>query len=287
MYGTILLATDGSPAAEQAANAALALADEFDAAVHAIHVRNGGDRLPGVEDEEADEFAHRGTGGIERFADSAAAAGIDATTATVEGQGSGHDRILEYARGEGADLVVVGTAGHTGVDRLVLGSVAEQLLRSAAVPVLTVHEDTPLDELDAILVPTDGSDPARRAAEHAADLAAALGSTLHVINVVDLASVHGSDLKTVEQTLTDAGEEAVEDVVELARTAGVDDVESTVVTGRPADGIVEHASDLDASLIVIGTHGRQGVDRVLLGSVAERVVRCAEVPVLGVRARDE
>jgi len=142
---------------------------------------------------------------------------------------------------------------------------------------------------DRILVPTDGSAGVERAIGHAIDLATAHGATIHAVYVVNTANYGGIPMETswegIRDVLIDEGEAAVERVVELCSEAGVD-VETAVVDGAPSRKIVEYADDEDCDLIVMGTHGRGGIDRLLLGSVAERVVRAAEVPVLTVRVDD-
>ena len=284
MYDTILVATDGSAAAETAVRSAIALAERFDAAVHAVHVMEMGELPPGVEDADADAFAGRGRTALEEFATAAEEAGIEAGTAMLDVDGPTHRGIVDYATDNGVDLVVVGTHGRTGLDRFVLGSVAENTLRSSPVPVLTVHEDTPLDPaVGDVVVPTDGSETASRAARHAIDVAVGAGVGLHVVNVVDLAA--GFDdvgSATVLEALEDAGQAAVDEVVSMAEEAGVEPVEGSVLSGRPHEAIVDYAAEVDAGLLVVGTHGRSGLDRLLLGSIAERVVRTAGCPVLGV-----
>jgi nucleotide-binding universal stress UspA family protein len=138
-----------------------------------------------------------------------------------------------------------------------------------------------------ILVPTDGSEAAEAVVDHAVDIAATYGARLHALYVVDT-SLHSSlevGIERVVEALRAEGREAVERVADQARMTGVD-VETHVVTGRPQRTILEVAADVDADLIVIGTHGRQGIRRYLLGSVTERIVRTADVPVLTVRAGD-
>jgi len=143
---------------------------------------------------------------------------------------------------------------------------------------------------DHILVPTDGSPGVERAVEHAVDLAAAHGATLHALYVVNTASYSSMPMETswehVRDMLGEEGEQALERVQELAEPEGVG-VETIVVDGSPSREIVHYAEDGGIDLIVMGTHGRGGIDRLLLGSVAERVVRASKVPVLTVRVGDD
>ena len=138
-----------------------------------------------------------------------------------------------------------------------------------------------------IVVPTDGSRAAEAALSHALSLVGDSDATVHLLYVADLGrdsvSVVGSD---VVDALVSDGEDVVETVAERVRTAGLD-VETEVVRANPAVGIVDYAEEIDADLIVMGTHGRRGLSRYLLGSVTERVVRTSSVPVLVLRADEE
>ncbi|MEF8777302.1 MAG: universal stress protein [Natronomonas sp.] len=136
---------------------------------------------------------------------------------------------------------------------------------------------------DRILLPTDGSEGTNRAVRQAIDLAAETGAELHVLFVVeDMPYAPEMMDDQVEMRLREIGHEAVEDIRERADEAGVD-VESVVEDGTPHQTILNYADSEDIDLIVMGTHGRSGLDRYLLGSVTERIVRSSDVPVLTVR----
>ncbi|MUW14757.1 universal stress protein [Halorubrum sp. CBA1125] len=139
---------------------------------------------------------------------------------------------------------------------------------------------------DRILVPTDGSEEGERAVSHALDLAAVHGAGIHALYVVDTASYAGMPMESTWEGVGDLlrgdAEEAVKQVEALAEGTGVD-VETAVVEGTPSREILRYAEDNDCDLVVMGTHGRGGIDRLLLGSVAEKVVRGSTVPVLTVR----
>ena len=151
-----------------------------------------------------------------------------------------------------------------------------------------VHVNMPL--YDRILVPTDGSTEGELAVCHALDLAAVHGASVRAIYVVDTARYAGMPMETtwegVGDLLYDDGEAALETVRELAADRDVD-VETAVVEGSPSREIITHAEETGCDLVVMGTHGRGGIDRLLLGSVAEKVVRGSSVPVLTVRIGDE
>lgn len=133
---------------------------------------------------------------------------------------------------------------------------------------------------DRILVPTDGSDGASRALAHALDVAGRTGASIDAVYVVDTGAVVDGATTGLLDRLAAEGDRAVETVADRTAAAGVELAGTAVVEGRPAARIVDYAAARGADLIVLGTHGRTGVDRYLLGSVAERVVRRAGVPVL-------
>ena len=284
MYDTILVPTDGSAAAETATETALALARRFDAAVHAINVVELDEFPADVESDAAEELTRRGEETLATLGDRAADAGVEATTRVVETVGSTHQAIVDYATDHDADLVVMGTHGRTGLNRLVLGSVTERTLRTSPVPVLTVHEDTTFEaDLERVLVPTDGSDAATVAADHGIALAGATDAAMHVVHVVDTTTTSGEFGGTgVLAALEGVGRRAVDDVIDRTDDADLRSVEASVLSGTPARAILDYAEERDIDLIVAGTHGRTGLNRYLLGSVTEKLVRVADVPVLTV-----
>ena len=272
MYETILVPTDGSDTSVAAGKAAFVLAREFGAELHALHVLE--------EDSPDRSYGNELVAAIE---DAAAEADIETTTAVVETDESVHRALIEYATEHDIDCIVMGTHGREALREYVLGSVAERTLREAPVPVITVHEDTAVSsEIDRVLVPTDGSDSANAAAEHAVAFATATGAAVHVIRVVDDRNVD----ETVHDAFEDAGQRAVEEVIETAQRADVSSIEAQVLSGIPHQAIREYAEHNDIDYVFMGTHGRTGVSRYLLGSVTERVVRLVDVPVVSLKATE-
>lgn len=143
-----------------------------------------------------------------------------------------------------------------------------------------------------ILIPTDGSDAVRPAVETALNLAETYDATLHVLFIVDQpVSVSGtgegfSGLDNLLNALEEEGHHATDAIADQARDS---DIETTAAVrrGNPHDDILTYATEHDIDLIVMGTHGRTGVKRALLGSVTEAVVRHSEVPVLTVHRDPE
>ncbi|MFA9517821.1 universal stress protein [Halopenitus sp. H-Gu1] len=139
---------------------------------------------------------------------------------------------------------------------------------------------------DRILVPTDGSPEGKRAVRHALELATIHDASVHTLYVVNVSSYAGLPMETtwdgVDDLLRSDAEAAVGEVESIAADYDVP-VETAVVEGSPSREIIDFAEREACDIIVMGTHGRGGIDRLLLGSVAEKVVRGSSVPVLTVR----
>jgi len=283
MYDTLLVPTDGSAAATTAVEQALTLAAQFDATLHAIHVVDRTD-YPVETDELAAELAERGTETVDAISERAAEQGVECTTEVLDTDNPVHEALIEDATDHNVDLIVMGTRGRTGLNRLVLGSVAERTLRASPIPVLTVHESADTDQaFERILVPTDGSNTASLAATHAIQVAAEADAALHIVHVVDLTAVSGEyGTGRILETMRTAGQQAVDELVDQATEADISTVEASILSGSPSRAVIDYATDRDVDCIVMGTHGRSGLDRLLLGSVTEKVVRLAEMPVLSV-----
>ena len=274
MYDRILIPTDGSDVAVAAAETGFAFTRRFDSTLHAVHVLDDGDPDQGDQLVTAVEEA-----GVDLD--------IETTTAVLEESPSVHDAIIDYVRDNEIDCIVMGTHGRTGLTRLALGSVAERTIRGAPVPVLTVHDDEVIEQpFEDVLVPTDGSDGARAAADHAVDLATDMGAALHVVHVLDDPFRYQDGSPAVLDALQERGQRAVDEIIDRADAADLRSAKASILRGRPARSIAEYANERDVDVVVMGTHGRTGIDRLLLGSVTEAVVRRAEVPVLCVTAPD-
>ena len=138
--------------------------------------------------------------------------------------------------------------------------------------------------LARILLPTDGSEGVERAVEHALSLARDRGADLHVLHVADTSTLPlDAHSEAAVQYMEAVAEESVAEILERAEDAGIESAVGAVRRGRPDRTILAYADEHDVDLIVMGTHGRTGLDHLLLGSVTERVVRSADVPVLTVR----
>jgi len=141
-----------------------------------------------------------------------------------------------------------------------------------------------------LLLPTDGSQGVTRAMNCAVAIALKFNAKIHVLHVVEAALLifnswdyGGLVNEKIGDKLREGGAQIVENTAGLIREAGIEDVEGIVREGSPAEVILRYARENTIDLIVMGTHGRRGLNRLLLGSVAEEVVRRSEAPVLTVR----
>lgn len=293
----ILFPTDFSPSAEGAFRHAAWLADRFDAELHVLHVvEHESEPVLGWPDvpppagplitlEEVHEDLEIPL--PEPPLGENDTVGVVATE--VVGR-TAPEAILDYARDEEVDLVVMGTEGKRGWRRGVLGSVAEAVTRRAPCPVLTVRpldapgtsEWPPSRVLLAIDdVPPDGIPPV---AEWAARIAVFHGVPLEVVHVTHepLLASGGFPLPSV---LRDEARRELADLTERLRAEipGELSVHITVRSGPPAETVLAVAEEVEAGLLVVGTEGLSGPGRLVLGSVAEELVRTAPCPVLVAR----
>jgi nucleotide-binding universal stress UspA family protein len=138
---------------------------------------------------------------------------------------------------------------------------------------------------ETVVIATDGSESVERAVAVAADLAERFGATVHALSVVDTDEIEGAPASVREDLRAALGESAREAAGEV-ETLVEGDVVTAVREGRPAPEVVDYAEAVDADVVAMGTRGRHGENRFLIGSVAERVVRMCLVPVLTVRQLD-
>lgn len=140
---------------------------------------------------------------------------------------------------------------------------------------------------DTILVPLDGSGPSDAALDEALDLAQAVDATVHALYIVDERVLHATQLDA--GGLVRAYEKEGDRIVSKAAEAGEEtsvEVVTAVEHGSPHRGILRYADEHDVDLIVMGTHGRRGLERYLIGSVTERVLRMADIPILTIRGEE-
>jgi nucleotide-binding universal stress UspA family protein len=289
MYENILLPFDGSEDAAAVLHHAGEIAHWTDATVQVLYVADTArDSVTVVEGNTVDALVRKGEDVVEEAAKTLETLAVPYETDVVQGDPA--PTIVDYAERYDQDLIVMPTHGREGISRYLFGSTAEKVVRLSSVPVLTVRmqpDETLEFPYENVLVPTDGSAAATHAAEHTLSFAASLDATVHVLSVVDDAALGADVRSTVAGTESeDAATEAVETVVAAAESRGVPDVVRHVEHGTPAEAILDCIDANDIHAVGMGTTGRRGTDRILLGSVAETTVRSAPVPVLTVAKQE-
>jgi nucleotide-binding universal stress UspA family protein len=289
----ILYATDLSPASEPAWDEAKRLGRLFDAEILLLHVVAPlpilpleGYVPPQVYEDLIGSARSDAQERLDRLLGSVAGSGLKTRIRLEEGPPA--SRILEAATQEAAALLIVGTHGRTGLERIVLGSVADRMVRQATCPVLTVRPTPgrgPRSEIRRICYATDFSPTARAAWPWVVALAGATGAMVDLVHVTfqPIPDHHlpSEAIGRMAQFLHDQGRVEAERFLERS-TLSRERVEVRLTQGVPGEQIVRRAQDGDADLVVMGTHGWSGVVRWMLGSVAQHVIQTAPCPVLTV-----
>ena len=303
---TILVPLDFSPASMEALAYGVSLAKKFQAAVHLVHVHQPDEAssVPGAghlmrETAEAIAFLREHLSEVQRKH----VPSFWPENCHVRG-GVVYQEIVDLAGEINADLIVLGTRGRTGLKRILLGSTAERVVRFASRPVLVVRlrkrkgratagTATPASAAELhirkILVPVDFSQCSMAGAMYAAFLGKAFGAKLCLLHAVQPPAPVVVDRVSVDRSSMDGLNlrNARLDMEAFSKLDFLRDITCAVEirTGYPVDQICDETKQTDVDLAVISTHGRSGFNRMLLGSVAEHVVRYAECPVLVVPSR--
>lgn len=306
MYHRMLIPLDGSPCSEQAAEVGLALAGRLGATVWLTYVAYVGPE-DGPQSDPQTEWAHTelhlGETLLEHWARVAQTRGLTAQTRVERGRIPG--AILRVADEAGCDLLVMGTHGRSGAGRLLLGSVAEAVIRHAQVPVLLVRAGTRSGQpaqgpmsWRRVLVPIDGGPTSPATLRHGAELARVCGAAVDVIHVLPglppglTASANpfmpALDLEPYRREQQEYAGAVLAEAARQVRDAGVpllaaDALPMPAGAVRIADVIIGAARTRQADVLVLGAHGAGGLGQLLLGSVAQRVTHLAPVPVLLVK----
>lgn len=289
-FRRILHPTDFSETARWALRHAAHLAEQYDADLHLLHVA-----------EVTDGYYAREPAYQERLEDRVRAlvAGLDAealrVTHLIDAGEVAAEGILDYAQGHAADLIVLGTHGRRGLRRLFAGSVAEEVVRRAPCPVLIVRKQDPSPEhlVDGVLVPLDLSEASRAALPFAKSLTKHYdGSRLHALHVfedLDLPPIYGDLENPLMKAFPEIREKVTGELQDWLDAAEGPSVPTTcaVESGPTEATILEYVETHGIDLLVLTAQGRSGLERLLLGSTAERLMRQAPVPVFIVPVREE
>lgn len=318
MTRPIIVPLDSSPLAERALPLAVAIARRGGTPLHLVTVNEPTQFPPevgtggtGTFDTSYDPVWVVPTGEarreyLDRMAGELREDGLAVETAMLEGMPS--QALVEYAREHDPLLLVLATHGRGGLSRAWLGSTTDRLLRDGSAPMLVVRvsddeaasDQTPLSSREAVprrvLIPLDGSALAEQILGPALAVGRLVGWEYDLMRLVPVPYVVGSpvmvhSLKVDQERLEEARAEArayMEDVRARLEADG-HTVRTRVVEGSGgalAEGILEAGAELDAELIALATHGHGGLKRLVLGSVADKLIRAAEVPLLVFRPEE-
>lgn len=266
----LVLPTDGSEFSEGAVREAINLAKTCSSKLIAVSVIEINPEYAAiapqlVEKEEKEAREH-----LESVKARALKEGVDCEIIAHQGE-EPYRYIVEEAERNKADMIVMGRRGRTGLKRLMMGSETARTIGHAPCNVLVVPRAAKL-EFKNILIATDGSKHSDAAATEAVGIAKRCGSSLIALSVI----YSDVDKKCAEEN--------IKKIKGLAEKEGVK-VDALIAEGRPFEVVVNTAKNKNADAIVIGSHGRTALARLLMGSVTERVIGTAECAVLVVKAK--
>ena len=294
----ILFPTDFSRCADQALIHAVYLAEKYQAALHLLHVVTLFEDQPGILSKELAETEQM----VKKLEDKAEIALNNAANVHANSDMeiivkqkraiSVAPAILEYASKNNIDLIVMGTQGKRGIEHLLLGSAAEEVVRSAKCPVFTIRESEetkPIKLFERILVPVDFSEHSKKALAYAKEIADSYGARIQLLHLIE---------DTIHPAYSLSGKSSIFDLVpsietdctrkieKLIKETGIskENTEIIVKGGQAANDIINFTKDNLSDLVVIATHGLTGIEHLLLGSVTEKVVRMAHCPVFTVKS---
>jgi nucleotide-binding universal stress UspA family protein len=283
----ILLTTDGSEFSEGAVREGIRLAKNCSSQLTVLCAVDYNPEFAALAPQIIEKWEKEARMHLDAVQARARKEGIDCATVVEKGEDA-YRSIVGYAEKNNSSMIVMGRRGRTGLKRLMMGSVTARVIGHAHCNVLVVPRAADL-RFNSILVATDGSRHSAAAASEAVGLAKRNKSQLTVLAIVPAEIAAPTDLdftidmreKLVEEEMRHA-EQNAKAVKEAAEKDGVA-VKAFVMTGKPAETIIQTAADRNADLIVVGSHGRTGLERLMLGSVTERVIVLASCPVLVVK----
>lgn len=297
LFSAILVGVDDAEPSRQAVSLAARLAREHDGRLILCHSVNW---LSLVAQTEAsgvyidptpiiDGMKEQGEALLAEAAAIAKGMGIDAERRNVEGEPA--ENLLKTAADERCSLILMGTHGRRGVGRFFIGSTTESVLRASTIPVLTLRPGEKIAPaahhcFERIVVGVDDSEPSDAAIKTIVELPAADRRHVTFCAVADLETVigaYGYHYVDIQESLHQQAQRTIDRAIAAARANNVE-ADGFVIEGRTREELLAAAKSENADLVVLGSHGRRGVRRFFLGSVAEGIVRSSHVPVLVVRS---
>ena len=298
MYSRILIPLDGSKTAEKVLPYARRLATVSHVGVELLGVVEMTDIAGDIGANEApyaEALIREAVRDSKDYLENLAKTFRNGTVRCSVEQGRPEDIIIAAAAADKDTLIAIATHGRSGVSRWLLGSVTEKVLRGTVNPLLVVRapEDSQTEgeaALSSVIVPLDGSEIAETVLSPIAALAKALELRVILVRVygLPLATYGGDDYYVpdyleLKDQIKDEADGYLSSRASLLRTQGVANVSTVVIEGSAADAIISLARKTPDNLVALSPYGRSGLQRWVLGSVTEKVVRHCEDPVLIVR----
>ena len=299
MYTKMLIPLDGSRTAEKVLPFARALAVTLKIPIELLGVLDIGVMVTHVATDKVrylDTWIAQGERSSSVYLKDVAGrlSGLSVTCAVERGRPA--EVIIERAAADRGTLITMATHGRSGINRWLLGSVAEKVLRGTTNPLFLVrgNEESTTDgapAMKSIVVPLDGSELAESVLPTVVEVAKALDFEVVLCRVYELpaSAYYGAEdylpnYDALKAQVKDEASNYLEQKVEVLKEKGLAKVSSVVLEGTGPDEIIQFAQAHPDSLVAMCTHGRSGVKRWVLGSVTEKVVRHSGDPVLVVRA---
>lgn len=286
---TLLLSTDGSEFSEGAVREAINLARICSSRLIALAVVETNPEYETMAPKLVEKEIEKTRTNLEALKERAAKENVKCEVVIRQGEEPYRYVVDEASRGH-VEMIVMGRHGRTGLKRLMMGSVTAKVIGHAPCNVLVVPRAAQLT-LRKILVATDGSRYSEAAAREAIGTSKRCGSDLTVISVVPSESASPFDIVHSEmqrgliaEKEQKAAECNIRNVKDLAEKEGIR-VEGLILEGRPYEAIVNTANEKNIDLIIVGSHGRTGLEKLLMGSVTERVIGLSPCSVLVVTTK--
>ena len=283
----LLLSTDGSEFSEGAVREAVKLAKICSSRLFAVSVIETNPEFEVLAPQLLEKEEKNTRDRLEQIKSIAEKEGIACEIIAHHAE-SPFQAIIDEAKKNQVDMIIMGRRGRTGLKRLLMGSVTAKVIGYSPCNVLVVPRLAEI-KYQKILIATDGSKYSMSAAAEAVGIARRCGAYLFVISVVPSETGSPFDIvhsemqhQMIAQKEFHDGEKNINDLLVIARQEGVK-AEGLVIGGRSYEAIVENAREKRVDLIVMGSHGRTGLERLLMGSVTERVVGNADCAVLIVK----
>lgn len=283
----LLLSSDGSEFSSGAIREAIKFAKACSGKLYVMAVVEANEEFEALAPQLVEKEENKIREHLENVKAQAAKEGVDCETIAHHGDDP-YRLIVEDAAKKKVDLIIMGRRGRTGLKRLMMGSVTAKVIGHSPCKVLVIPSAAKIDWKN-LVVATDGSTFGTTAVLEAINIAKQCGGTLTIVSVVSSdALVHIEHsrlhLKDIAEKEIQNTEKNVKELKELAQKEGVK-AEGVILSGNPAEAIISTAKEKNADLIMLGSHGRTGLDRLLMGSVTERVIVLSPCAVMVVKTK--